>query len=794
MAESLDDSERNREPQGQGYDSDDWDLSRYINELELYAKETQPWSRRCKLVVKRYQDDRGGDGKIENQERRFNVLWSNTQNLMPALYSRNPKPDVQRRFKDDDPIGRVASDVLERCITYFCDTDGYASTNRAAVLDYLLPGRGVSWIRYVPHFKPGDPPVAQITDDKTDAGDQNEDQASVPDVIDYEEVIVDYVNREDFGHNICRTWDECWLVWRKVYMTRQELKARFMKPFMEKLKLSEQEAEFRINSIPLDYKRQDQTGKVIDDGVSKAVIYEAWDKIRRNAIWFSQSMPDKKALDCAEDPLRLSDFFPCPRPMLANLVNESLIPIPFYCEYQDQAQELDLLTARISLMTRCLKVVGVKDSSAEGIDRMFNEGTENELIPVQNWSLFNEKGGLDGAMQLLPLKDIVDAITGAYQAREQVKKDLDEITGMSDIIRGETNPNESATAQQLKSSYATSRISDYQREVQRFVRNSVRIMGEIICTHFQPETIMAISGVRLLTKAEKAQFSQSQAPAPAAPVGAQPGPVAPPPVAGLALPPGITQDQMQQMMNDPTWEEVISLMRNNASRSFRIDIETDSIIKADEMQEKQDRVEFLQATSAYLDKAVQAGQVAPELIPLMGRMLMFGIKGFSVGKELESSFEAFIHKMELQAQQPKPPKPDPEMMKIQGQMQLEQAKMQNQIEVQKAQLAGDQQAEAARLASQERLEQFKAQSQAQTDQRENELEFQRKLAEMEQAMSLERMKLQSTEALEISKARIQQETAIAVARINAGATTGEQEESIAYAGDRQASRELEATP
>lgn len=783
MADGLDDSERNREATGQGYDEGKWDITRYVSELELYAKETMPWSRRCKLVVKRYQDDRGGDGKIESQERRFNVLWSNTQNLIPALYSRNPKPDVQRRFKDDDPIGRVSSDVLERCITYFCDTDGYASTNRAAVLDYLLPGRGVAWMRYVPHFKPGDPPVSQITDDKTDAGDQDEQQAQAPDVIDYEEVIVDYINRDDFGHNICRTWDECWLVWRKVYMTKDELKARFMKPFMEKLGLSEEEAEIRIGHIPLDYKRQDQSGKVIDDGISKAVIYEAWDKIRRCAIWFSKSMPDKKALDWAEDPLQLSDFFPCPKPMLANLVNESLIPIPIYCEYQDQAQELDLLTARISLMTRCLKVVGVKDSAAEGIDRMFNEGTENELIPVQNWALFNEKGGLDGAMQLLPLADIASAITGAYQAREQVKRDLDEITGMSDIIRGETNPNETATAQQIKSNYATSRISDYQREVQRFVRNTVRIMGEIICTHFQPETIMAISGVRLLTQAQKQAFAQSQQPA-------QPGM----PQAQPQLPPNITPDQMAQMMKDPSWEEVISLLRNNASRSFRIDIETDSIIKADEMQEKQDRVEFLQATSAYLDKAVQAGQVAPELIPLMGRMLMFGIKGFPVGKELESSFEAFIQRMEMQAQQPKPQKPDPEMLKIQGQMQLEQAKAQSQIEVQKAQLVGDQQAEAARLASQERLEQFKAQKQAETDQRENELEFQRKLAEMEQAMSLERMKLQSTEALELAKARIQQETAITVARINAGATTGEQEESIAYAGDRQASRELEATP
>ena len=124
---SNSDSERSApsEAQGPGNPSqnDDTKIVRYVQEIELYDKETQAWDRQSKRIIRRYKDDRGGDGTIESQERRYNILYSNTQNLLPALYARNPKPDIQRRFKDADPIGRVTSDILERSISYFCDTD-----------------------------------------------------------------------------------------------------------------------------------------------------------------------------------------------------------------------------------------------------------------------------------------------------------------------------------------------------------------------------------------------------------------------------------------------------------------------------------------------------------------------------------------------------------------------------------------------------------------------------------------------------------------------------------------------
>lgn len=733
-------------------------FARYVEEITLYERETQRWDKQSERILKRYKDWRGTDGEISTKERRFNVLWSNTQNLLPALYARNPKPDVQRRFKDADPVGRVTSDVLERCISYYCDTDNFAAVSRQCVLDYLLPGRGTSWVRYDPHFKPAE----EITDD-IGPGDQNKEQAEAPEVIDYEDVINDYVHRGDFGHNVCRTWDECWLVFRKVYLTRKELKSRFKN-------LTDAE----IASIPLDYRPKDLTGKTVDNGIGKAIIYECWDKIRRVAVWGHKSVP--RALDERPDPLRLHDFFPCPKPLLANLVNDSLIPTPIFVEYQDQANELDDLTNRIAQMTKNLKVVGVYDASAEGLNRMFNEGTENELIPVAQWAIFaGEKGGMKGAMEMLDVSQIAEALLAAYKCRDQVEKDLDQITGMSDIIRGETEASETATAQKLKAGFAGQRISDLQKDVQRYIRETIRIMADVICNHFQDETIKQISGVRLLTTQEKAAYQRSLA---LAQQGA--GAAAAPP-----LPPNVTADQMQDMMNNPTWEDVFGLLRNNALRCFRIDIETDSTIKPDEQQEKADAVEFVQGLSSLFKEGIAAGQQDPDLIPLVGQIMQFSVRRFSVGKEFESAIASYITKKEKEAQNPQP-KPNPEMAKVQADAQLKQQEMQQTAQIEQAKMQFEAQAE-----------QQKANAQIAVQQHLNELENQRRMAELQgeqqlqrekmageqqierEKMAMESQRMEAEMNLELQKAYIQKESAIEVARISAKATTGEQEEARA---------------
>jgi hypothetical protein len=206
--------------------------------IRAYDKAAAKWHRQGKSIVKRYLDERGDQAK---NRLRYNILWANVETLKPAIYAKTPKPEVERRFLDKDPVGRVASDVLERCLDYYLGATPFGSTMRQARTDYLLVGRGTAWVRYEPRIKT----APQITDDADDGDGKafgEGDDAPAEEVV-WEDVLSDYVHWRDFGHNIARTWEEVSVVWRIVYMTRAQMKKRGFKEW---------------NEIPLDYADEGQ--------------------------------------------------------------------------------------------------------------------------------------------------------------------------------------------------------------------------------------------------------------------------------------------------------------------------------------------------------------------------------------------------------------------------------------------------------------------------------------------------------------------------------------------------------
>lgn len=747
---------------------------RWTEEIRFYEQQAKPWETRSDKIVSRYKDDR----KNQNTQNapRFNVLWSNVQTLRPAIFARTPKPDIERRYRDKDDIGRVTSMVLERSITFFVNEE-FTSAMKSAVLDRLLPGRAVMWVRYEPHFRDeeitGNADVRDDGPEITDNVEGDEDDADGPEtmeVVDREDVCFDYVNWKDFGHTFGRTWDEVGACWRKVYLTREQLCKRF--------------GDEKGDKVPLDYTPKDLKEALKGDVQKKATIYEIWDKEDRKAIWLHVDCSDW-LLDEQDDPLKLDGFWPFPRPMFATLGNDDLIPVPDYAEYQDQAIELDTLTARIGAITKAIKVAGVYDKNAEGVQRLLAEGVENQLIPVEQWAMFGEKGGLKGVTDLLPMKDIVDTLLALYDARDKVKQDLYEICGIADILRGSNDAAATATAERIKGHFGTLRLSEMQDDVQRFCRDLVKIGTEIIAKHFSLETLQKISGIKLLSNVEKmmlqpwysAQMQQTaqmkndqqkaqqgqpspmmghnggppmqgapagpaappqmppspaptQTPAPAA--QQTPAPAAPPPAnpMGGLLPQqfaNVDPEELTEMMDEPSWEEVYQLLHDEPLLAYKIDIETDSTIKFDEDNEREARVAFLGAVSSFISSAVNVTN--PDLAPLLAKLLMFGVRGFKIGKELEAAFDVTIRKLEKDAENPSKA-PSPEMAKIQADKELEQAKMQR---------------EDARI-----------QLQAQTDNQQ---------AQMEAAY--EKQKAEMENATKMALAKIDAETRIIVAQIAA---------------------------
>jgi hypothetical protein len=607
-------------------------VQKWLGIIKAYETEYAPWEKRADKVVKRYRDEKMLE-TTATQTSRFNILWANVQTLVPATFSRLPQPDVSRRFSDRDPVGRVAALILERALDFEIQHyRDYRATMRQSVMDRFLGGRGTAWARYEPHIKAGaeqsGPEGDQVTEDVDDPNEE----------LDYECAPVDYVHWKDFGHTVARTWEEVTAVWRRVYMTRAACVERFGKEKGDKIPL---------DATPDDLSREDRANPELQEQ-KRACVYEIWDKEEEEALWLSKSQ--KELLDRKPDPLNLADFFPCPKPLYATMTNESLIPVPDYTLYQDQANELDICADRIDGLLKALQVRGVYDASlGVEIARLFTDAGNTDLRPVKNWQAFAEKNGLKGAIDIVDLTPIAKSLESVYMAMEQIKGQIYEITGISDIIRGQTDPNETLGAQELKGNYAGLRLKALQQEVAQYATELLRLKAQII-SGFDPQTLMQIAAVDQLAEADKQYV-----------------------------------------------EPALAMIADKPLRNFRIEIAADTMVQIDEQAEKQDRVEFLTAVGTYIGKAAEVGAMAPQLVPLLMELLKFGVTGFKVGKSVEGTIDQALEQMKQQAAaqqgQPKPPDPkiEAEKIKMQGvqvkaQAEAQKAQMSVQVEQQKAQI------------------------------------------------------------------------------------------------------------
>ena len=707
--------------------------------INQYEKESRKWVERSKKIVKRYKDERGN---LAEGQTRYNILWSNIQTLKPALYAKDPAPEVERRFKDEDPIGRVSSEVLERCLSFSVCEHGFGDVMRETVLDRLLVGRGTCWVRYIPHFR--DSQLAgneEVKGEGAQISDDAEHEYEQPQEIEYEEIAYDYVYFEDFGCSKARTWEETRAVWRKAFLDKEELSERFG-------------AELAA-LIPLDHKDENAPEDTL---LKKATIYEIWDKQTCKAIWLHKNYPE--VLDVRDDPLKLDKFFPCPKPLFGTLGNDSTIPVPDYALYQDQAKELDTLTQRIAMITKAIKVAGVYDASAAGIQRLMTEGVQNQLIPIDNWAAFAERGGIAGAVSMLPVMEIAQVLQSLYEIRDKVKEDLYEISGMSDIIRGASNPQETATAQQIKANYASVRLNDMQKEVQRFARDLLRIAGQIISNFFQVETLKQISGTQLLTAQEKMVIQQQMA------IAQQTG-----------QPPQIDQNQIK-LLNEPSWDDVDRLLKDSTTRQFRIDIETDSTIQQDQQQEQQARVEFVQTIGTVLTGAAQIAQQAPTLMPALAESIKFLIRGFKVGRPTQAAFDEALTKMEELANNP----PQQEQQQPDRSVEVEQVRQQGAMQTKQVEAQSTAQLEQMKQQHALELENIKAQSAAQVE-----------TIKGQAQAAIEQMRLEGTTNLEKYKADLEHEREMRRMINDAAQREADRSQQALQAdADREANRETKA--
>lgn len=560
----------------------------YAREIAAARKELEKFWIQGDKVVRRYLDKRDGanDGVTW-----FNLFWSNTNILKASLYAKQPKADVSRRHKDPmDDVGRVAGEMVERILNLDMDnqTSDVDVALRYAIEDRLLPGLGQVWMRYDPTFvKQQNPEYVEGMEPL----DGVEMDAEV-EVIGDEHVATDYVHWRDFLWSPARTWREVRWVARGIYMTRSELKEKFGDEIGALVPLNASKAG-----------KGEQASLSPNDPWSKALVWEIWKKESRTVCWYVEGFD--KLLGEAPDPLGLADFFPCPMPLIANNTTSAFVPKADYEMLRDQYVELDIVSARIALLEDAIRVIGVYDKSVGELKQMLDGGRTNVMVPADNWAMFAEKGGLKASVDWFPIDMVVECLNRLRDVKAAIMHDLYELTGLSDIMRGSTQASETLGAQQLKAQYGSVRMQFLQGSLAAFVQQALAIKAEIMCAHFQPETLKRKSLI---------EFTPDSA---------------------LA-------------------DQAIARLKDKIMAAYSLQVDPDTMALADYAQEQEQRIACITAIGQFMQAAMPLVQMKPEATPFLLQVLQWLLASFKAGKQIEGVLDQAIRAIAQTGMAPDP--------------------------------------------------------------------------------------------------------------------------------------------
>lgn len=658
---------------------------RWKAELDAANKATEAFRKEGVEAVRHFRDERE-HASTETPERRWNLFYAGVSLTQALLYGQVPKVGVDRQHADSgDDVARVASEALQRILNAELDADDpYAAAIGNAFQDRLLPGLGTCRVRYEVEWEEhayadGSDGVADAAQSSRvapvdGAGGSGDLVPSRPDM-DHElqetlspgeqqqvaqerkrpgseRAEVEYVHWDDFRWSAgARTWHEVEWVAFKYLLSQQQLKDRF--DTGEALK--RRDGVKIASSVPL-MARKDETTK---DGDTKerspspwdrAIIWEVWDKTSRCVYWLAEGFDT--ALDKQEDPLELKAFFPCPRPMAANLTTERYLPRADWCLARDLYLQIDMAQTRLGLLLEAIRVAGLYDAGSASIKQLLSSAAQNELYPVDSWAAFAEKGGIKGQVDWLPLDQIAAAIVALEGRQDRLKNQLYEVTGHSDILRGQGDgPGVTATEQGLKAGFASARMRMLQKDLARFATELASLRAEVVCRFFDDASIIA-------------------------------------------------EANMQQHPDQALLRDAIQMLRS-PTRCYRVKVQPEDMADAEFAQMGRERQDAITDISAFAASMAPVAQQFPAITPLLLRLLQWRISTVRGASELESYLDQAITMAEQQpTQQPGQEGPDP---KVQAQVlkgQQEQQKIGLELKADLIRTAAEVQADNQREANQ----------------------------------------------------------------------------------------------
>lgn len=576
--------------------------AKWIERIRASEKREDSWIKDAEAAEAIYLcSDENRDGQ------QFNILHSNVETIVPSIYNSTPKPDIRPRHNVKDDLAKQVADLFERGILTQIDDNRLDTEVEANAQDAFMAGRGIVRIKF-------DADVEEIPAQiGIDPLPGEEIEAPAEQRVTNERVVYEVVSWRDYRQGPAKRQDQVpWVAYRHCVSTEE----------MEKLTEPE---------MSRHYKSEDVSDEEVDQD-----IWEIWCK-ETGKVYFVADQK-QRVLSIRPDPLGLSKFFPQAAPVQPITGTGKTEPVCPYAVYRHLAEELNTQTKRINAIVRGLKVRGAFAGNAE-IAELMSQADDNEIVPIADLENLAATGGLEKAVMWWPIDVAVAVLRELYAQREQTKQAIYEVTGISDIIRGQGNSQETATAQQIKTQWGALRVKKMQRLIERQVRDLFKLTAEIMSLHFSFETLSQISGMEITP-------------------------------------------EMQQLLQRPL-------------DHYRIDVESDSTVRADLVKGRQEMSEFLQGTSAYFAAMAPIVQQAPQSAGPAVEIYASFARQFNLGKAAEDALDQFV---EMARQAAVQPQESPEAQAMKAEMELKQQDMQ--LRMQESQSRNALEVEKLRLQAQ----------------------------------------------------------------------------------------------
>ncbi len=566
---------------------------KWLERIRLSEKREEDWAKDAKEAESAFlagQDGSAGDAP------EFNIVHSNVETIVPAVYNSAGKPDIRPRHNNVDPVAKAVSDILERSIMTMVDDHRMVAEVEGSAQDVFVAGRGVVRVKF-----DADVTEQPVMDPMTGmaAVDPMTGEPAMQQIVTGERVEYEVVSWRDFRMGPATRWKEVpWVAFQ--HRISQEA-------------IDEMEDEALAALQP-------QPENTVKD--EDAAVWEIWCRDTGNVYLIVHD--SQKVLSIKPDPLGLSTFFPCAAPVQPITATGKMTPVCPYVVYKALAEELDVITRRIRGLTDVLKAKGAIAGDTGDMDKLA-EADDGDIVPLADMENIMAQGGLERAIMWWPIDRIIQVIRELNAQREETKQAIYEITGISDIIRGQSAASETLGAQEIKTQWGSLRIKKMQRLIERQVRELFILTAEIISSKFSPETLQKL--------------------------------------AGMPIPP-----------------EAMALLQKPLDH-YRIDVESDSTVRADLEGSRREMAEFLSGTAQFFSAMAPIVSQAPQSAGPIVEMYSSFARQFNLGRQAEDALDQFA---QIAKQAAENPPPNPEADAAQAEAQAKQAEMQARMQEKQA--------------------------------------------------------------------------------------------------------------